>query len=669
MKRRIFSAILTASMLLTQSVLVFGEEATETTTAVSIPYTQNFEDATLTAKNYSNSGNVSSAAGFEQQTENGNGYGRFHKGVESWLKVGFQVDEKGVTDGKLNVSFRFRPYDVATTTGNAPFVALGDTSSNDTAYLSILAISGTTARGKLGVLNSSGSTYQMKDSEGNAVVLPTTDDTKWFKYNAVIDLDTRSIDVEVVREEDGAKYTYSATNIEKRTSGWSLWPATTKLQTFVAMGPIDIDDLSITHILKAQKLTFVSANGAESDECSIFTSKAKVTFNAAVKEIPENAVTMDGKDCSGGVLSDDGMTYTFDIPENLISGTAHKVAVDTSKLEPVVNGVLVGDGEEFDFTVADIGANAQVYTQNFEDATLTAKNYSNSGNVSSAAGFEQQTENGNGYGRFHKGVESWLKVGFQVDEKGVTDGKLNVSFRFRPYDVATTTGNAPFVALGDTSSNDTAYLSILAISGTTARGKLGVLNSSGSTYQMKDSEGNAVVLPTTDDTKWFKYNAVIDLDTRSIDVEVVREEDGAKYTYSATNIEKRTSGWGLWPATTKLQTFVAMGPIDIDDLSITYDTNPSIVADATGVEASVIAATEGNNRLIIAQYDDAGRLVDVTGSPIELEAGQSVVLEAKAAWAPKAKTAKAFIWDDFMKCTPLGIAKLASKPASTTEGE
>ena len=566
MRRKIFSLFLVGVMLLTStSLTTWAEEET-----TGLIYKQEFEDATLTAKNYSNSGNVSSAAGFEQQTENGNGYGRFHKGVESWLKVGFQVDEKGVTDGKLNVSFRFRPYDVATTTGNAPFVALGDTSSNDTAYLSILAISGTTARGKLGVLNSSGSTYQMKDSEGNNVVLPTTDATKWFKYNAVIDLDTRSIDVEVVREEDGAKYTYSATNIEKRTSGWSLWPATTKLQTFVVMGPIDIDDLSINRVIDVQKLSFISVNGEERDKCSIYTPKASITFNMAVNEVPENAVTMDGIDCSGGVLSDDGMTYTFDLPEPLVTGAEHKVNVYTAKLEAVLEDVVAGADKEFDFTVADIGANAQVYTQNFEDATLTAKNYSNSGNVSSAAGFEQQTENGNGYGRFHKGVESWLKVGFQVDEKGVTDGKLNVSFRFRPYDVATTTGNAPFVALGDTSSNDTAYLSILAISGTTARGKLGVLNSSGSTYQMKDSEGNNVVLPTTDATKWFKYNAVIDLDTRSIDVEVVREEDGAKYTYSATNIEKRTSGWSLWPATTKLQTFVAMGPIDIDDLEISY---------------------------------------------------------------------------------------------------
>ena len=53
------------------------------------------------------------------------------------------------------------------------------------------------------------------------------------------------------------------------------------MKKFVAMGPVDIDDLSInrittTRIINVQKLTFISATGAESDECGVYTQKAKI---------------------------------------------------------------------------------------------------------------------------------------------------------------------------------------------------------------------------------------------------------------------------------------------------------------------------------------------------------------------------------------------------------
>ena len=657
-------------------VLAGDGESFAFTVTPTIPYTQDFEDASLKAMDYSGTtpAVVTSTSRFEQKSDNGNGYGRFHDGRPGWYRIGFQVDEKGVTDGKLKVSFKFRPLCLSDDSDKVAFVGLGDTTGKDTNHLILLGISKTTNFGRTGVMESNGTSYPMKDDNNEQLVLTKDDVEKWFTYNAVIDLDTHSLDAEVVRE-DGKKYTYSKSNIATRAKGWGLWPISTKFQTFVSMGPIDIDDLSIKRMIKAEKLTFVSANGAESNECSIFTPKAKVEFNMAVKSIDENAVTMDGKTCPNGVLSADGMSYTFDIPENLISGTAHNIAVDTSKVEAVLNVVLPGDGESFDFTVSATEVKAPVYTQNFDAENLKAINFS--GGATSATSntnlFVQMFDNENGYGRFHQNNTAWYRIGFQVDENGVKEGKLNVSFRFRPLGLSDSIKLVGFVGLGDETSTTTDYLSLLGISGVTEKdgdkyfGRMGVLEGNGTSNSMKDAEGKVVQLTSADAEKWFTYNAVIDLDTHSLDAEVVREEDGAKYTYSKTGIAKRTivkDGWGDWPRNTNMKKFVAMGPIDIDDFSMTYDTNPAIIADNAGVKASVIAATEGDNLLIVAQYDDAGNLVHITKSYVALEEGQSALLEADVAWDNTAKTAKAFIWDNFKNCTPLGMAKLASKPAN-----
>ncbi|MBQ7573114.1 MAG: hypothetical protein IJT23_02525, partial [Clostridia bacterium] len=460
---------------------------------------------------------------------------------------------------------------------------------------------------------------------------------------------------------DGAKYTYSKTEMATRAqvkNGWGLWPKNTNMKKFVALGPIDIDDFSITHTLKATQLTFVSANGAESNVCSIFTPKAKVTFDTAVAAIPANAVTMDGVDCSGGVLSGDGMSYTFDIPNTLISGTAHTVAVNTSKIA----GVSVGNGEEFALTVAATDVNSAIYTQDFEDA-LTVYNY-NSGNVTTNANvFERLVEGSNGYGHFYKNMADWYKIGFPVNEDGVTEGKLNVSFKFRPFYLSNTDATrVTFVGLGDKNKGNTGCLVLLGISTGANFGRMGVLESNGTSNSMKAADGTNAVLTSADAKNWFTYNAVIDLDTHSLDVEVVREADGAKYTYSRIGMSKRTTGWGIWPLTTKMQTFVAMGPIDIDDLSITYDTDPAVIADGNGVKASAIAKTTGDNILVIAQYDNEGRFVNATVSSVNLENGQSTVLKAEADWDSGATVARAFIWDNLENCKPLGTVKLASKP-------
>ena len=606
MRRTIFSLFLVGVMLLTLTpfTVLAGEEET-----TSLIYKQEFESTTLKATNYSGGGNstVSDTNLFERKSDdvNGNGYGHFHHGNKGWYRIGFQVDENGVTDGKLSVSFRFRPYGLSDDRKQLTFVALGDETSTTTDYITLLGISGgTTYFGKMGVLESNGKSYPMQATGGANAVLTSVDFGKWFTYNAVIDLDTHSIDAEVVREEDGAKYTYSKTGMATRAqvkNGWGLWPQNTNMKKFVAMGPIDIDDLSIARILTtkkitAQKLTFVSINGAERDECSIYTPKARITFDMAVKAIPKNAVTMDGKDCSGGVLSDDGKTYTFDIPDTLISGTAHKVNVYTSMLEAVLSDVVAGDDAEFDFTVAQIGTKSTVYTQDFEDEALTAINYSGGSNtvVTNTNIFERRSDdvNGNGYGRFHKSNAIWYRIGFQTDENGVTDGKLNVEFRFRPLGLSADPGQLAFVGLGDETKTTTDYLTLLGISAGTNFGKMGVLESNGISYPMQSADGTNAVLTSADFGKWFTYNAVVDLDTHSIDVEVVREEDGAKYTYSKTEMAMRSQdkdGWGLWPKNTNMKKFVAMGPIDIDDIKISYmpvAVSDLLFYDADGVETS-----------------------------------------------------------------------------------
>ena len=227
MKRRIFSAILTASMLLTQSVLVFGAEATETTTAVSVPYTQDFEDGTLKVYDGTNKAaltagtDVTSDEGAYQRLKNDDGsyYGRFSaSSTYHWHRVGVPVDENGITDGNLNVSFRFRPINQDNASyGRLAFVGLGGETGTQTNYLTLLGIETQEKTdghsGQMGVLQNNGFTNPIKAADDSNAVLTAADAAQWFTYNAKLNLGERSVDVVVVNEQTKEKYTYTQTDI------------------------------------------------------------------------------------------------------------------------------------------------------------------------------------------------------------------------------------------------------------------------------------------------------------------------------------------------------------------------------------------------------------------------------------------------------------------------
>ena len=184
MKRRIFSAFLTASMVLTQSTFVFATDATDATSTVGVPYTQDFEDANLKATDFTGKFADVTAEYFEQKSENDNGYGHFHDGNKGWYRIGFQTGESGATEGKINVSFKFRPYGLAEDRKQLTFVALGDTTGKENAHFALLGINGTSSKtgdeelGRIGVTQSNGTSYSMLDAEGKEAQLTVADAAK-----------------------------------------------------------------------------------------------------------------------------------------------------------------------------------------------------------------------------------------------------------------------------------------------------------------------------------------------------------------------------------------------------------------------------------------------------------------------------------------------------------
>ena len=299
------------------------------------------------------------------------------------------------------------------------------------------------------------------------------------------------------------------------------------------------------------------------------------------------------------------------------------------------------------------GSDKVELVENFDAAAPDVYEYSNA-NTASITGreylYQIQTENENNYGRFHVSVPDtdknadYRRVGMYI-KGSPKSGAVDVSFRFRPQAL----GTRSTVLLGNADDN-TLHNWFSALNVTTTgnlligRGYGAETEENIADYMVKDPEGNLVCVTAGE---WYTYNAVIDLDTHSIDLKIKNSENVVVGGIKLTDIASAASNYNLWPKETNFKSLVTLFATELDDISITNHDRIELKTENGKAEASVAIREmpAPTTKLIIAQYDTEGNLIstkleDVTMAANKVYAKPTV----KADIAPNVSKIKAMLW-------------------------
>ncbi len=561
---------------------------------------------------------------------------------------GTTVDtDAAVTTGTLKVHLRFKANDTTIngTEGKnkCGTVMLGSCSGSDWRnYFSILDISQATKYISAATFSSNSNTadkYILKDADNQYA---TFDENTWYTYDAEIDLDNRSLDIKVVDETTNAIYTLKNSYTQRTTNNVYDWAQLNNVNSLMVLAGIDLDDIAITYApTRVTGLSFPS-NGVAKTNADLYTKQAAVSFNQPVREVSSGAVKFGGTVCDNGTLSADRKTYTFDLPESLVGGREYTVTVDISKIPAANKLAPAGENTVLKFTPTGLFEWSEDFTN---DVTIYSMGNSGLGTVIADETFLQPTENGNRFGRFGG---SWGRMGVRFDENGISEGKLNLHFRFRPYEKTLADGSFGTVLIGNC---DAKWCMLVAL-GVSGDGSVTAGCANENVYPLKDAAGNDA---KAKQDVWYTYDAVLDLDNRSMDVTVIEDGTNAVYTLQLNNmIPRPESGneWRNWPHATNFKDIACLFPMDLDDIFVTTSCAPSLSIEGDSIKASAVA-TSMENSLLVAQYAEDGTMLAVEEKKLALSEGEATVFDTKVDWMPEAVRAKAFLWDGLSKLNPL----------------
>ncbi len=664
--------------------------------------------------NYDNKKTAAASNQFRTVSETDNKAGAFYitDQKDIYQRVGYQFSDDGITSGEMDVKFRFKQGSGSSITWS--HVLFGENNKKG----SLMQLLCYNKNGRVKIL----------DDNNKELLNPIVADT-WYKYEAKMDLGNQKITASLKNNDDTLIKTLSDISSSANSGEFKEWPidgTTTKFKIFGVSIDMVVDDIEIyCDPIEVTEFKLVRNDGAAyTNEASFLTARrGQLTFNHNAAAVEDGAVKI-GEENVSGELSEDGKTYTFDIPSNLIGGKEYTVTVDQSKIkmkavqQSVDEGTnLYGEGTKtYMFTPSGIID----FSEDFDNGEVSFYGMNNNGtkNDITTPGasqydpvkYEQKADSdedgANKYGHFSglytagdvtdgEGAKyygfNWGCNAIDFDENGVSDGKLKVHFRFRPTELTVnreaqivnaadgTTANAnSFGSVlignsdqkgGNISNKNDARGNLLAIINV-REGNLRMLNVDGGAHTaFTDAEGNNAAV---EKDKWYTCDAVLDLNNRSVEAKVKEDETGRIFKASATGIAQRTgnNAWGDWPAAPEpcFKSLAVLGTMDIDDIEIKTDYSPSLTATETKATAKA-ATVRQTNYMIIVQYDENDRIAAVEDKMFTLEEGQASVYSQDVNWADGAVRAKAFIWDNLSDANPLEkCAEILRPIAEQTEG-
>ena len=525
------------------------------------------------------------ADSFTQPEDESGRYGSFADTVMN--RNGFEFSESSITSGKLYVSFDFRPT-TGIETGQSGVVignSLTNTSITDLDKKQSLdliwLINGKISVGGRGHASGKGQKLQV----GGEDMVP---ESKWYSYSAALDLDAHTMSVEL-REKGSSEVlsSYDGT-IARRTgkSEWELWPIEgTPFRNIAAVYGMDLDNIKVAVDPVLDSLSFYNAAGTETSNAYDNTKGVGVRFAAPIGDIAEGGILFNGEPAAGE-LSLDGKTYSF--PAELSAGEEYTVEVDAQKLT-AVGGAQGYGSKTITFTASEFS-----YIEDFEGDAVTAYDFSHGAWKAldgDTAKFEVKEENGNRIGAFHQDNTLGHRIGLDIGDM-MADGAVNIHFDFR-----TTEGITSFVTVGNEYEDKSQHnwLGLLASPKENASGVRYIYAGTGHGSTLLQSDH---VLKTADGEKatikpgaWYTYDAVVDVNNRSMQVKVTDAEGNAigginlldMPVHDGTDNDQRFHDW---PAITDMKALAVLQRTDLDNISI------SKAAGVIGIDS--LSFTDGN---------------------------------------------------------------------------
>ena len=513
---------------------------------------------------------LSDKAKFEAVTENGNSIGRFHQTNTAGHRVGFGL-ESALSGGLVKIHFDFRAKESATT-----FVVLGNEYSDKSQHnwLGLLTAKKDAAgtrylyagTGHGGVLLNSNNI--MKTPEGSNAAI---EDDAWYTYDAELDIDNRSLKAAVTDADGNEVGSISLKDMPVHDSAdnnqrFNGWPSKTDLKALATMYAMDMDNIRIEKLKRTvgvSRIEFKDADGVVSSSANELTTAIDIVFNTTVAaDSLDGRVLIDGEAASGTLL-EDGRTYEIALDAALEPGIRHIISVEAG-IASAGGSDDPSEASEYRFTATD---SRTIFYEDYEGDEIAAHK-----------GFTSNTSNciytlvEDGDNRYMQITGDGGRAGYEFEP--ITDGRVKIHFRFM-YDSVARYDNAEegifstsYIRFGHEYGSVNRYLndpfSLLMRNGYELR------------YGSSSNANTNRRLGIVTAKKWYTFDAVLDIDTRSVDITVDTEE-GRKHVSAVLPLRQNTdttssTGSGNmyqdWPNVNNFDQLSIFRSVNLDDILI-----------------------------------------------------------------------------------------------------
>ncbi len=633
MKKARMSLFLATAMLLTHiAALPANADAPQ-----GEIYKQDFELETVIFDHSGNSGHTGAVADetvYMQATDksDGNKYGAFNaeKTGGQWGRCALEFNGDGITEGQINVKFRFRPNAGTFSNGGFGSVLIGNcvqtganiNDKNDARGNWLVLVDIKDGNLKTLNVNGSGSGTPLTDSSGSAAKV--TQGT-WYTCDAVIDPSVRSLDMKVTEAGTGKVYSMSrsALPIRANKDEWGNWPAIAsiepaKFKDIGVLSAIDIDDVEITYLpVAVSNIEFINSKGEATEYATDKTVAIRLNFSSAVENV-DGKITLDGE-TQQLQMSDDGRSAEIVLSSPLDINQTCVLCVGEG-IKSVNTNIPQSEEDKFTFTVADKNL---LFAEDYEGETVSDFRPFYGSEVSCAV----TEKNGNHYGKISN---AWNRGGYQFD--AVTSGKVHVSFDYM-FDSISRNGDDAYAYVrfghetGKGGTNDILLepLTLLHRSGSELR------------YAHHKQDFTEWRIGLTSAGHWYHYDATLDIEKHSMNLTIETADGTVKINKvipiktSSSSTNDRYIGW---PINDVFDQISFVRDINIDNIRIerTYDV-PKLMADsvriltADGQEESDLTAVAPSANQIEIDFGDKMNEESVTADSVKLTASdESAVL-------------------------------------------
>lgn len=340
-----------------------------------------------------------------------------------------------------------------------------------------------------------------KLSVGDAAVKITYDNDKWYRYKMIANCADHSFTVTVTDKE---------TPSNTATATGSNFP-TKALNTmmFGAACQIHIDNINVTKLVDAPKVLSVKYFGQDGKNQAlpgVTTTDIAVTFSDKMNlDSLKSAVSFKGTDnvniANEGTLSEDQMTYTFELLKKLNADAEYTLAISTAA-KSIYDAALASD-----YTLTEKASNgAVIFIADFEKRIPEFVQLSNGG--------KPTYEIENGIAHIYEETSGWTYGGFKFDD-AISSGEYEIEFDFNISDYFHNFG--------------VAYLTDDAHGGENQNGEFKIINLNDGAL----SVGNTPINILYANNKWFHYKMVADSGSGSFTV-TVTENGNSSNTETAS---------------------------------------------------------------------------------------------------------------------------------------